>query len=259
LTSVIEKRQSIHKQLEVQQQENDALKSQVCRLQALANIGTATAMIAHEMNNLLAPLAGHADLALKNPDDTKLADKALKKALRNSQRASNIVESILALANGEDQHYADAPLSSLVQEVFDGLGRDFTKDSITVSVQIPEDLTIRAVPVQIQQAIMNLILNGRAAMLGNGGRLTIKAHDGPEAIDIEVTDTGCGIEPENLRRIFEPFFTTKAVDAACRQSQAVGLGLAFCKRIIDAHKGSISVESEAGRGSTFIISLPKPK
>jgi signal transduction histidine kinase len=101
-----------------------------------------------------------------------------------------------------------------------------------------------------------LILNAREAMLGKGGDLRISARRLPDSVQIEVADTGCGIEPENLIRIFEPFYTTKNGQSQSRCLGA-GLGLAFCKKVIDGHNGIISVESKPGDGTTFTIILPK--
>jgi signal transduction histidine kinase len=244
---------ALHKRLAEQEQQNTALESQVGQLQARANIGTATSMIAHEINNLLTPLANYATLALNNSDDKALIEKALRKTVRNSNRASKIMESMLALANGEAQEKKDTRLNVLVEDIFSCLCRDFEKDGITVNIRIPEDLTLRVVPVQIQQVLMNLILNAREAMLPAGGVLTIRAKDTADSVMIEITDTGRGIEPANLQKVFEPFFTTKADD----ERSAAGLGLAFCKKVIDAHNGSISAQSEPQTASTFKILLPK--
>jgi signal transduction histidine kinase len=257
LASIIEKRVSLHKQLQRQQEESVALKSQISRLQALANIGTVTCMIAHEINNLLTPPANYAALALKNPDDKALAEKALQKAMRNCEQASKIMASMLAVANGEMEEKKDTPLSTLVEEIFQCLCRDFAKDGITVKTQIPEDLKVRAVPVQIQQVLMNLILNAREAMIGRSGVLTIEAHTTADAVEIEVSDTGCGIAADDLKNIFEPFFTTKRDKESQGQHSGSGLGLAFCKDVIDAHGGCISVESKLDRGTSFKIILPR--
>jgi signal transduction histidine kinase len=258
LTSIIEKRLSLHKLVANQQEANNALQSRITQLQALANIGTATHMIAHEINNLLTPLASYAALALSNPDDKLLIEKTLHKAVRNCKRASKIMESMLAVANGERQEKKNTLLISLVEEIFTCLCRDFAKDGITVEIRIPEDLTVWAVPVQIQQVLMNLILNARDAMLPRGGTLTIKAGEKPDVVLIEVSDTGCGIESADLENIFESFFTTKKGDNSPSQNSGSGLGLAFCKKIIDGHGGCISVESKPATGSTFKITLPKP-
>jgi signal transduction histidine kinase len=257
LTSIISKRLSLHKQLTSQQQLNNDLESQITQLQALANIGTATCMAAHEINNLLTPLSNYAALALDNPADKPLAEKALQKAVQNCEQASKIMESMLAMASGKSSEKKNARLIALVEEIFTCLCRDFAKDGITVEIGISEGLTVWAVPVQIQQVLMNLILNARDAMLPRGGILTIKAWDTADAVQIEVADTGCGIEPADLKNVFEPFFTTKSDKKSPSQSSGTGLGLVFCKKIIDIHGGCISVESEPAKGSTFKITLPK--
>jgi signal transduction histidine kinase len=257
LTRIIEKRISLHKDLTNRIQQNATLKSQISHLQSLANIGTATCMIAHEINNLLVPLSNFAALALNNPDDKQLADKALQKVVRNCDRASKIMESILGVANGETKEKKNNRLLALVEEIFSCLCRDFAKDGITVKISIAEDLTVRAVPVQIQQVLMNLILNARDAMLPRGGVLTIKARENNDSVQIEVSDTGCGIEPDDLDKIFEPFFTAKKDKKSESETCSSGLGLLFVKQVIETHNGCITVESRPSEGTTFTITLPK--
>jgi signal transduction histidine kinase len=259
LASFTEKRLSLHRCLENEQHQNDALKSQLAQLQHLANIGTASYMIAHEINNLLTPLKNYAAVALKNPDDKALAEKALQRVVRNCERASKIMESMLAVANGQTQGKKEARLLTLVEEIFTCLCRDFAKDRITVETCIADDLMVWAVPVQIQQVLMNLILNARDAMLPRGGILTIKATEKTNALEIEVADTGEGIEPADLENIFGSFFTTKTGKNLPSEYSGAGLGLAFCKKIIDEHNGLISVESKVSQGSKFKITLPKPQ
>ncbi len=259
MTSIIEKRVSLHKRLANQQQETEALQSQIAQLQALANIGTITHMIAHEMNNLLTPVGNYATLAMKSPDDKTLVEKALVKTAQSCERATKIMESMLAMADGKMQEKKNARLIALVEEIFTCHCRDFAKDGITVNIQVPEDLTVWAVPVQIQQVLMNLILNARDAMLPRGGILNIKATENSDAVQIEITDTGCGIEPGDMKNIFESFFTTKTDRISASRCSGSGLGLAFCKKMIDAHGGCISVESQPDKGSTFTITLPKPQ
>ena len=257
MASITEKRLSLHKRVEVQKHQNDALKSQLADLQHLANIGTVSHMIAHEMNNLLTPLKSYASYALDNLDDRTLTEKALQKAVRNSGRASKVMESMLALVSGEKQEKKNVQLLDLIGDIFTCLCRDFTKDGITVEIDIPDNLTVSVVPVQVQQVLMNLILNARDAMLPQGGCLTIGAAEAGDVIEIEVADTGDGIEPADLTNIFETFFTTKTDKDSPAEYSGAGIGLAFCKMIIDGHRGSISVESEPGHGSTFKIVLPK--
>ncbi len=117
---------------------------------------------------------------------------------------------------------------------------------------------MHCVPVQIEQVLMNLILNARDAMLPGGGFLKVTASGDAEHVDIIVSDTGRGIPPEHLANIFRPFFTTKTgKDRPAGSNSGSGVGLAFCRRIVDAHGGEISVTSQAGQGSTFTIRLPR--
>ena len=256
MASITEKRLSLHRNLEKQKQENSNLKFQLTNLQHLANIGTASSMIAHEINNLLTPLKSYAELALNNPDDIDLTKKALHKTVRNCEYASKIMESILAMSYDQTQEFESVSLSNLVNEVFTCLCRDFAKDGITVEICIPENLMLECVTVQIQQVLMNLILNARQAMLSHGGVLTIKASETADSVNIEISDTGDGIKPDDLERIFDSFYTTKAKIGSSEYS-GTGLGLAFCKRVIERHRGLISVESNPSQGTLFTITLPK--
>jgi signal transduction histidine kinase len=257
LASITEKRLSLHRYAKEQKLENDALKSQLTKIQHLANTGTISHMIAHEINNLLTPLRNYAAVALENPDDKPFVEKALQKTVKNCERASNVMESMLAIANGQRQEKEDVRLLALVEEIFTCLCRDFTKDGITIEISIPVDLTIRCIPVQIQQVIMNLIINARDAMLSRGGILCIKATDTDENVIIEVSDTGDGINAADLENIFDSFFTTKTNKNTLSEYSGTGLGLAFCKKIIEEHEGLISVESKSSEGSRFKITLPK--
>ncbi len=259
MASITEKRLCLHKKLKNLQQQNNYFKSQLDQLQHLANMGTVSHMIAHEINNLLTPLKNYAVLALNNFDDKALCEKALQKTVQNCERATKIMESMLALANGETQKKTDTELLGLVEDVFACLCRDFSKDGITVQINVPKELVVRVVPVQIQQVLMNLVLNARRAMLPRGGVLTIEAVDKNDLVEIEITDTGNGIEHVDLKRIFEPFFTTKKNEDSKPERSVAGLGLAFCKRIIEGHDGFISAESIPANGSKFRIILPKPQ
>jgi two-component system NtrC family sensor kinase len=215
-------------------------------------------MIAHEINNLLTPLGNYAELALNHMEDRDLVQKALRKAVLNCQRASRVMESMMALARGRQQDKVWAPLKPLIEEVFVCLARDFSKDGITVRIEVPEDLEVLAVPVQIQQVVMNLVLNAREAMLDRGGTLTIHAGIQPDAVAIEVHDTGSGIPAHMLERIFEPFFSTKESAGRTGECFGTGLGLAFCKTVVEAHEGHLCAQSKSGEGTVFKISLPRP-
>jgi signal transduction histidine kinase len=254
---MMEQRRSLHRRLAEQEKENSALRSQNTQLQVLATLGSATSMIAHEINNLLTPLATYAALAVQHPDDKALADKVLDKTARNCRRAAKIMESMLSMANGQKQQWEQVDVNALVDEVFVCLCRDFSKDGIAVDVDVPEGLSLRCVPVQIQQVLMNLILNARDAMLPGGGTLCVTGRRDDQEVEIAVSDTGCGIAPADLERIFDAFFSTKGDGKQPACDSGAGVGLAFCRRIVDAHKGRINVDSEIGRGTVFRIALPQ--
>jgi signal transduction histidine kinase len=255
LASIIEKRRSLNKEISEQLQQKKELEARLTRLQALANLGTLTAMVAHEINNILTPLGNYASVALGRPDDKELTEKALKKTVHNSGRASEILESILSIVNGEAADKKICRLKQLLGEVFSCISRDFEKDCIKVRQEIPDDLDISVVPVQMQQVLMNLILNAREAMLPGGGSLIISAKSAGNSVIITVADSGSGISPENMAKVFQPFFTTKTPSSPAARAGA-GLGLHFCKEIVESHEGTIEVESE-GKGTKFTITLPK--
>lgn len=263
MASIIEKRRSLHRQLKQQQQQKETLEQRALQLESLANLGSATSMIAHELNNLLTPLSNYAELALQNPEDRVLTERALRKTAINCRQAAKVMDGILSMANVGCAEKIDAPLLPLVKAVFDCLCRDFNKDSIIVDIRVDPDLRVWVVPAQLQQAIMNLVLNARAAMLPRGGKLTIEAQQCHENVRIVIKDTGCGIEPADIKKVFDSFFSTKnkqnSERIACGEHSrtGTGLGLALCKKVVDLHNGSITVESQPGIGTTFTFLLPK--
>lgn len=258
LTSTIDKRQSLHRQLEESKQKVESLSKQIDALEGLASVGTAAAMIAHEINNLLTPVGSYATLALRNPEDKALAEKALKRTGDNCRRAAEVTEAILDITKSQDEQKQQENLAKLVEDVFLCLCRDFSKDGITVKKDISKNLTVYAVPVKLRQVIMNLVLNAREAMLDSrGGTLRISGEDCGDCVKIKIADTGCGMSKETVSRIFEPFFTTKSGNDNGLKRPGAGLGLALCRRIIEQHSGVISVESEPNTGSTFTITLPQ--
>lgn len=257
MTSIIEKRRNLHLELEKQKAETEKLNKELDGAAPLAGVGASVAMIAHEINNLLTPLGNYAALARKHPDDHELALKVLNRTCENCSKASEVLDAILAVANGRGQQKKRVNLRSMVDEVFRCICRDFSKDNIKVQIDIPDDLTVNVVPVKLQQVFMNLILNARDAMLGSGGKLSIRAKTSEQQIVIEVRDDGCGIEKQYLGKMFEPFFTTKKRQEDNMVKSGSGLGLYLCRRVIDEHGGTISVNSEPARGSTFTITLPE--
>jgi signal transduction histidine kinase len=251
---------SLGEKLAQMQQQLESLRTQLTESQRLATIGTISAVIAHEFNNLLTPIVSYSQFALQsaqgeNPD-MELIKKALSKSFQSADKAGKICQSMLGLARGQSI-FGDVPVQKLVDETLLVMARDPRKDGIALRVQIEPDLTVFGDPVQLEQVLLNLLINARQAMLGRGGSLTIKGFCNPSQPEvlIQVIDNGPGIPDKLLPRIFEPFFTTKGT-ARKGEAKGTGLGLAICKEIVEHHKGRIEVESEVGQGSTFTIILP---
>ncbi len=254
LSGILDKRNNLHRQLAREKNLNSNLENQLYELQPLASAGLISAMIAHEINNILTPLSTYAQLARENPQDQQLNDKVIEKAIANSNKASKILESLLALVKGKPQAKMMCKLGELIDDIFSCLARDFGKDGITVRMKYDPEMEVYADEVSFRQVLMNLILNAREAMLERGGSLEIDAAHQNGSSCVTVKDTGCGIEPDKVDTIFEPFYSTKSTSD--KHNAGTGLGLAFCKRVMEEHDGFISVKSQPGHGSMFTLILP---
>lgn len=272
---------SIALALETLQNRIDSLQESLAQQNKLATLGMVTAVIAHEFNNILTPMISYTRFALSDKADEALRTKALSKALSGAERLANISKSLLGFARGDESHAAQ--VLAAVKDTLVCLARDLAKDGITLTLEVGEEISVAMNAGHLQQVLMNLIVNARAAMLSNrsGGsglrRLKIAARvvsgkvaaDGKrQVVEIMIADTGPGIPPEVLPRIFEPFYSTKR-DKDLRQIEGgaagaeealpkggTGLGLTICQELIRVAGGAIRVESEAGQGATFTIELP---
>jgi len=251
VTSQRTKQDSRQDQLARLQGEVDALREQLRKAQRLATVGTMTAMVAHEFNNILTPIVNYARLARKNPD---LVDKALDRMASGGTRAGDICRALLDVTRPASPPQP-CRLTQLLRDTLDAMARDPAKDGIDLHIDVPEDFTVTTQAVELQQVLLNLLINARTALLASQGtrRIEISARSDGDSAVLRVADNGPGIAPENLERIFEPFFTTKPSDD---DSEGYGLGLAFCREVLRDLGGEITVESATGRGATFILRLP---
>jgi signal transduction histidine kinase len=229
------------------------LQDRIDRLQRLAALGTMSAMLAHEVNNLLTPVAGYCQSALAS-NDTSLWRKAVEQAARNVAQLTTLAERIMSMAADQPTEMKVLPIAPIVHEAIACLGRDPSKDGIDLTIDVPADLDAMTDEAGLKQVLFNLILNARQAMLGKRGRLRISARAVVGHVEIVVSDSGVGIPVENHSRIFEPFFSTK--DGETRQDRGgAGLGLHTCKRLLESMDGTIRAESRPGEGATFTIVL----
>lgn len=218
------------------------------RLDRLANLGTLSAGIAHEIKNGLVPIRTFIQLMVEKSDDRELAVTVE----RELKRIDSMVSQMLRFA--APRPAAFAPVR--VQDVLDVSLRLLQHQIDNKMISVTRDY--RAAPgvvdgdeAQLQQVVMNLLLNALEAMTVNGVltvSTNVRDERGAARLEIHVKDTGTGIQKENLDRIFEPFFTTK--------KNGTGLGLAISQRVVWEHQGRIEAQSERGKGATFIISLP---
>ncbi len=224
------------------------LQDNLRRLDRLANLGLVSASLAHEIKNGLVAIKTYVEILLEKGEDREMAGVVRRELVRIDGLATQMLRlsapKSKALAPVSIHHLLDLSLRLLEHQMSGRmivLKRDYRAGS---------DL-VRGDESQLQQAFMNLVLNGVEA-IGSNGELTVRTETAPggpggNTLKIYFQDTGPGISPEHLSRLFEPFFTTK--------QNGTGLGLAISRRVAEDHLGNIEVVSELGRGSTFIISL----
>ena len=244
--------------------ERKKLEQQFLRAQRMESIGTLAGGIAHDLNNLLAPITMGVDLLkLFAPDPRSLP--VIENIERSAKRGADLVKQVLSFARGVEGSRVAVQLHRVLEEI-ESITRNTFPKNITVKTRLPPDLSpVLADPTQLNQVILNLAVNARDAM-PDGGRLELSARNvqidehyasmTPERlvagryVEIQVTDSGSGMPPEVIDRIFEPFFTTKDV------GKGTGLGLSTALGIVRSHGGFVNVYSEVGRGSTFKVYLP---
>jgi signal transduction histidine kinase len=220
----------------------------------VATMGSLLAGVAHELNNPLAIVMGQAHLLRSGAQEPAVVQRA-EKILAGADRCARIVRNFLALARQQPPERTPVGLHSIVHEAIELLGYDLRTSNVEVVLSLADDVpAVWADGHQVHQVIVNLVVNAIQAMrpIETQRRLAIatRVAGEPGRVVIEVTDSGPGISAEVQARIFEPFFTTKP------QGEGTGLGLSLCRRTLEEHGGTITVESEVGRGSTFRLELP---
>jgi signal transduction histidine kinase len=234
-------------------------------LQRLATLGTLSSAVAHEFNNVLTPVIGYLQMALANPQDGQLSQKALEKALFGTQRAAHICSSLLDFSQDQEADPSEpqglceprADLRECVDAALACLAKDPQQDGIEFRIDLVRAQAAIS-PISLQQVLLNLILNAKKAMGKTGGVLTILSRSQAGSVHIQLTDTGGGIAPEITDRLFEPFATYQ-LEPVQGDEKGSGLGLYICKDLIARAGGEISFESMPGKGTTFHISIPAAK
>ncbi|MFC1526180.1 nitrogen regulation protein NR(II) [Candidatus Latescibacterota bacterium] len=230
------------------------LESQVQRMHTLAALGEMAATVAHEIRNPLGGIASFANLLERDLDVDDPSRKLVQKITQGVARLNRIVSSLLSYTRPLSLNTYQVDLSHAAEEAaaFFEIDLDRKHEGIILERTYPaQPLTCQLDTEQFQQVILNLLLNATQAM-PEGGRIRIEVREGvgskgPQAV-LSVGDQGIGMEDDVREKLFTPFFTTK--------EDGTGLGLVTSKKIIDAHGGQISVQSEPGVGTTFLVSFP---
>ena len=229
-----------------------ALRSQLAQAEKLASLGQFVAGIAHELNNPLQVILGHAELLLDQaPAGSNVAD-GLNRILIDADRSAKIVQNLLMFTGSRHSVSGPVDMTALLNRAI--ASREAVPHPAGVRIVQRGEASLPAVvgdAAKLERALLNVLINAEQAIAssGAGGEITVTKRSGPQRLWIEIQDSGPGIAAEVVPRIFEPFFTTRDV------GQGTGLGLAVTYGIIQEHGGSITVTSSP-RGATFTIELP---
>jgi len=236
--------------------EKKQLEDELIRLGKLAVLGELSAGLAHEINNPLAIISGYAQMLRAEPtmDETR-KQRYSKEIVEQAERAARIIRKVRGFARPGETRMESVDINGTLIRTLSLL-----KDQVHLkNIRINEDLDlslpgIKADKDQLEQIFLNIILNAVEAM-SNGGELMLKTKlrgqgtkVSTKRVELTISDTGCGVSKENLGKIFDPFFSTK--------HNSTGLGLSITHSLLNRHHGTIAVESEVSKGTTFVITFP---
>jgi two-component system NtrC family sensor kinase len=253
--------QKLEEEVEIKTSDLQRAQAQVMRSEKLSSVGLLAAGVAHELNSPLTGILTFAHVLAKRMPEGSEEQQRLQMIAKQAERCATIIRQLLDLARERRPEKKLHDLPGLLDQsiaLFEHQPR-----FAAIKIHRDDDPAVQQVLVdagQMQQVFVNLLVNAGEAM-PDGGQLVIRTRKlagnttsgtsvGGDAVQILFCDTGVGIPPENIRRIFDPFFTSKAV------GQGTGLGLAVTHGIIEAHGGSIAVDSTPGEGTTFTITIP---
>ncbi len=226
------------------------MERQIKTREKLSAIGELAASIAHEIRNPLGSIKNSIEMLKDRTLPEELKDKLMNIAITEMERLNKIITDFLSYSRPRPPVKKEFSLSGLVRDMVQAFG--MTEEKIRVEASIEEGIQIKADEEMLRQAIWNLLKNAKEAVMersnGEPGIEVFLRRTSANTVSLTVSDNGPGIEDEIRKKIFFPFFSTK--------KQGTGLGLALVDRIIQEHNGKITVTSEKGKGTSFIISLP---
>ena len=245
--------------------ERSHLEEQLRQSQKLELIGQLAGGIAHDFNNILLPIVAYADFVLQKLGEDHPEAENLKEIISAADRAKNLVNQLLAFSRKQLLQTSIVNVNNILKNI-SGMLRRLIGENINIEMKLSPGIgNIRADVSQIEQILLNIAVNARDAM-SDGGTLTFDTSEvelrlkstslSPELFNgnyivVKVTDTGTGMDEKTKSRVFEPFFTTK------KKGKGTGLGMATAYGILKQHGGTIQVETEPGKGTSFIIYIPR--
>jgi two-component system NtrC family sensor kinase len=250
--ALVEWGKTLEKKVEERTKELREAQASLIQSEKLASLGKLAAGIAHEINNPLGGILIYSHLLLEEMDKKNSHYESLKKIVKETSRCKDIVKGLLEFARPKEPEMSQVNINEVVDSSLAIMERQVLFQNIAIKKSYSPDLPkIVGDSAQLQQVFMNIILNAAEAMNGTGS-LTIctSLNKDRSFIEVSIADTGHGIKDEDKQRIFEPFFSTKEV------GKGTGLGLSISYSIVQKHQGTIEVQSEVGKGSTFTVKLP---
>lgn len=230
-------------------QETLTAQKQLLQADKLASLGTVAAGMAHEIKNPLAAIKGMADgmeRAFLSQDKETLAD--FKKVVSEEvDRINGLVQNLLSYSKPPRPQKSPVDLNNILENILKLLDSELAQKNIQIKKELSPLPQKELDPEQMRQVFTNLIINAMQSIHSAGGEITVKSYADGDKIVVQVADNGAGIPEDKLKNIFDPFFTTK--------EKGAGLGLAITHKIIEEHRGEITVQSKEKQGTAFTVSL----
>jgi len=243
---------TLEEKVKQRSEELGVMQARVAQSERLASLGILAAGVAHEINNPLGAIMALTALTLEDVEEDDPNRENLQVVIKQTERCRDIVKGLLQFSRHSKVNPELADLNKILQDTLSLVTKQAQFLNITVAINCDPQLPpVMADKSELEQVFMNILMNAVQAMQERGTIAITTRESAPDnSVEVLISDTGCGVPPDKIGQIFHPFFTTK------ESGQGTGLGLSIVYGIIASHHGSISVESEVGRGSTFKIRLP---
>jgi two-component system NtrC family sensor kinase len=249
--------QTLEKRVDEKTMELRQIHEQILQIEKMASLGKLSATVAHELNNPLEGILNYCKLIAKRlrkleaTPATQSVLEDLDLIIGEVQRCGNIVKNLLLFSRRQVEEIGPAPVAGLVDTAARLMQHHFKISNVDFHCEIADpDTTLMCDENQIQQALVALFVNAVEAMPEGGDLKLSVSKDASGGVRMLISDSGSGIAAEDLPYVFEPFFTTK------KQGKGVGLGLSVVYGILERHEGTVSVQSEPGKGTTFMLTFP---